>query len=114
VIVQGHCHQRAVIGLDDEERVLKRLGLRYSFPETACCGMAGGFGFHKGYQFDVSMKCGERALLPAVRAAAPRRSSSPTVSVARNRSLRPPAGVHCTSRKSFKWLSAVQKGTRAW
>jgi FAD/FMN-containing dehydrogenase/Fe-S oxidoreductase len=70
-IVQGHCHHRAVMHLDDEERVLTRLGLRYSFPETACCGMAGGFGFHQGDQFDVSIECGERALLPAVRAAAP-------------------------------------------
>jgi len=36
--------------------------------ESSCCGMAGSFGHEKGH-FDVSMKMGELALFPAVRAA---------------------------------------------
>jgi Fe-S oxidoreductase len=40
-------------------------------PEPGCCGMAGGFGFEDGRKYDVSMTVGERALLPAVRGAAP-------------------------------------------
>ena len=36
-------------------------------PEDGCCGMAGAFGFEKGDHYDVSIKCGERVLLPAVR-----------------------------------------------
>jgi hypothetical protein len=32
--------------------------------------MAGAFGFEKGEHYDVSIACGERVLLPAVRAAA--------------------------------------------
>jgi hypothetical protein len=45
------------------------LGLDFSMPEAGCCGMAGSFGFEEQH-YDVSLKCGERALLPAVRAAA--------------------------------------------
>src|SRR5262249_28553217 len=48
--------------------VLKKLGLDYETPETGCCGMAGAFGFEAAH-YDVSIACGERALLPAVRAA---------------------------------------------
>src|SRR5262249_24377642 len=31
------------------------------------CGMAGAFGFEKGEHYEVSVKCGERVLLPEVR-----------------------------------------------
>ena len=65
-LVQAHCHHAAVIKLSDEEAVLKRLGLDYQFLQTGCCGMAGSFGYEKG-KYDVSVKCGERGLLPAVR-----------------------------------------------
>ena len=47
--------------------MLKRLGLEVETPESGCCGMAGAFGFEKGEHYDVSIKCGERNLLPAVR-----------------------------------------------
>ena len=33
--------------------------------------MAGAFGFEKGEHYNVSMKCGERVLLPAIRRAPP-------------------------------------------
>jgi hypothetical protein len=36
--------------------------------DAGCCGMAGSFGFERDH-YDVSMKVGERALLPAVRRA---------------------------------------------
>jgi FAD/FMN-containing dehydrogenase/Fe-S oxidoreductase len=65
-LVQAHCHHAAVIKISDEEAVLKRLGLDYQFLQTGCCGMAGSFGYEKG-KYDVSVKCGERGLLPAVR-----------------------------------------------
>jgi len=68
-LVHAHCHHRAVMGFDSEERLLERLGLDYEIPEFGCCGMAGSFGFERGEHYDVSLKIGERALLPAVRAA---------------------------------------------
>ena len=66
VTVHGHCHQKAVIGLGAEERVLDRLGLNVQMLDTGCCGMAGSFGF-KQEHYDLSIQIGELALLPAVR-----------------------------------------------
>jgi FAD/FMN-containing dehydrogenase/Fe-S oxidoreductase len=65
-LVHGHCHHRSIFKMDDEESVLKTMGLDYSMPETGCCGMAGAFGFEREH-YDVSIRCGERVLLPAVR-----------------------------------------------
>jgi len=70
-LVQAHCHHRAVMKLDAEEATLDALGLDWRMPEPGCCGMAGSFGFEDGRKFDVSMAIGERALMPAVRGAAP-------------------------------------------
>ncbi len=67
-LVHPHCHHRAVLRLDDEVAVLKRLGLDFTVLDAGCCGMAGAFGFEREH-FDVSMRTGERVLLPAVRAA---------------------------------------------
>jgi hypothetical protein len=44
------------------------MGLRYEMPDSGCCGMAGAFGFEEQH-YDISMKCGERVLLPKVREA---------------------------------------------
>src|SRR5579864_3316231 len=66
-MVHGHCHHKSVMGLDDERAVLKKLGLDFEIPEDGCCGMAGSFGFERGDHYEVSIACGERALLPAVR-----------------------------------------------
>lgn len=67
-LVQGHCHQKAIMKMGTEEELLRRLGLEFTQPEPGCCGMAGSFGFEKKH-YDISMQCGERALLPAVREA---------------------------------------------
>ena len=66
-IVQGHCHHRSVMKMDAEMKLLKEMGLEIETPEPGCCGMAGSFGFESGEHYRVSMACGERALLPAVR-----------------------------------------------
>ncbi|MBF0375015.1 MAG: 4Fe-4S dicluster domain-containing protein, partial [Alphaproteobacteria bacterium] len=63
-----HCHQRAVLGLEGERRVMAAMGLDCRVPETGCCGMAGSFGFEEKH-YSVSMACAERVLLPAVREA---------------------------------------------
>ena len=38
--------------------------------DSGCCGMAGSFGFESD-KYDLSVKVGERVLLPAVRSAEP-------------------------------------------
>jgi FAD/FMN-containing dehydrogenase/Fe-S oxidoreductase len=68
-IVHGHCHHKAVIKMDADERVLKAMELDYELLDSGCCGMAGSFGFESGH-YDVSRKVGELVLLPAVRRAA--------------------------------------------
>jgi Fe-S oxidoreductase len=65
--VHGHCHQKAFGTFDATLALLRSLpGASVEPIESSCCGMAGSFG-HEHY--DVSMKMGEAALLPAVRAA---------------------------------------------
>jgi Fe-S oxidoreductase len=68
-LVHLHCHHRAIMGPTDEKEVLQRLGLDFEILDSGCCGMAGAFGFEKGEHYAVSIKCGERVLLPKTRAA---------------------------------------------
>jgi FAD/FMN-containing dehydrogenase/Fe-S oxidoreductase len=67
-IVQAHCHHKAVMRFDAEEAMLRKLGLDLTHPDSGCCGMAGAFGFEEKH-YDLSMKIGERVLLPMVREA---------------------------------------------
>ena len=68
-VVHGHCHHKSVLKMDAEESVLRKLRLDFEVLDSGCCGMAGSFGFEKE-KYDVSIACGERVLLPAVRNAA--------------------------------------------
>ena len=70
-LFHAHCHQKALIPRDGVKEVLEKLGLEVEFPDSGCCGMAGSFGFEAGEHYESSAACGERVLLPAVRAAAP-------------------------------------------
>jgi len=65
-VVHGHCHHKAVLKMDAEESVMKKMGLDYRLLDSGCCGMAGSFGFERD-KYEVSMRCAERVLLPAVR-----------------------------------------------
>lgn len=69
-IVHGHCHQKAVLGMEADLALLRRTGLDVHLLDSGCCGMAGSFGFERGH-YEVSIACGERVHLPAVREAAP-------------------------------------------
>jgi Fe-S oxidoreductase len=67
-LVHGHCHHKSIMQMNDEEAVLRRLGVDYQMPAPGCCGMAGAFGFEKE-KYDVSLAIAELELLPAVRQA---------------------------------------------
>jgi len=67
-IVQGHCHQKAIMQLKEEKSLMQKMQLDYRLLESGCCGMAGAFGYEKD-KYDVSIACGERSLLPEVRKA---------------------------------------------
>jgi len=70
MLLHLHCHQRAIFNIKDEMAALGATGGEVKVLDSGCCGMAGPFGFEKK-TFDVSQTLGERALLPAVRAADP-------------------------------------------
>ncbi|MCA1716033.1 MAG: 4Fe-4S dicluster domain-containing protein, partial [Actinobacteria bacterium] len=65
-IVHGHCHQEAVMKMTAEQELLQKIGLDFEILDSGCCGLAGSFGFEKEH-YDISMKVGERRLLPAAR-----------------------------------------------
>jgi len=67
-LLQAHCHHRAVMGLDADGRVLAAAGIEPQRVEVACCGMAGSFGYERE-KYGISMRIGERGILPAVREA---------------------------------------------
>jgi Fe-S oxidoreductase len=70
VLVQEHCHQRAVIGVDCDTAVLDRMQVGWDMPDSGCCGLAGAWGYETN-KYELSMAIGERALFPAVRDADP-------------------------------------------
>ena len=68
VLVHAHCHHQAVLKTDALRELLERLGADFEILDSGCCGMAGSFGFEED-KYDVSVKCAERVLLPAVKRA---------------------------------------------
>jgi FAD/FMN-containing dehydrogenase/Fe-S oxidoreductase len=66
-MIHGHCHHKAVLGWQDERKLLSAMGLHLVEPEKGCCGLAGSFGYEAAH-YDISMAIGEHALLPAIRA----------------------------------------------
>ena len=67
-LVQGHCHHKAIMRFDSEQKIMSEMGLKVDMPESGCCGMAGSFGYEKD-KYGVSIAAGERVLLPAIRKA---------------------------------------------
>jgi Fe-S oxidoreductase len=65
-IVHGHCHQKAIMGMEADQHLLQKMGLDFTLLDDGCCGMAGSFGFEKS-KYDVSIKVGNTGLLPHVR-----------------------------------------------
>lgn len=70
IVVHGHCHQKSLMTMKDEMRLLRATGASVEMLDSGCCGMAGPFGFEAD-KLEVSQILAERVLLPAVRAAAP-------------------------------------------
>jgi FAD/FMN-containing dehydrogenase/Fe-S oxidoreductase len=67
--LHGHCHQKAAGTVGAVEACLRAIpGLDLTVIESACCGMAGSFGY-QAETIEVSRAMAEASLLPAVRAA---------------------------------------------
>ena len=67
-LLHGHCHQKALVGTAPTIAMLKKAGYEVSEIDSGCCGMAGSFGFEKEH-YDLSIKIGNRRLVPALKAA---------------------------------------------
>lgn len=66
VVVQPHCHQRAVVGWARDEALLRRTGAEV-VTVAGCCGLAGNFGLEAGHH-DVSVAVARTHLLPTLEA----------------------------------------------
>ncbi len=70
VHLHGHCHQKALVGMQPTLKVLQKVpGADVHLIDSGCCGMAGSFGYESEH-YDFSMKIGEDRLFPAIREAA--------------------------------------------
>jgi Fe-S oxidoreductase len=67
-LLHKHCHHKAELKHVEkaQDELLKKMGVDVREPETGCCGMAGAFGYEPGDHYDVSVKCGQRVLIPEV------------------------------------------------
>ena len=68
VVLHGHCHQKAIAGMGTTEAALALAGYNVKTVDTACCGMAGSFGFESEH-YAISEAMARRSLIPAVDAA---------------------------------------------
>jgi FAD/FMN-containing dehydrogenase/Fe-S oxidoreductase len=66
VLLHGHCHQKALIGLRPEVQLLEAARCEVVAPDTGCCGMAGSFGYRAEF-YDTSKRIADLALLPSLR-----------------------------------------------
>jgi Fe-S oxidoreductase len=69
VLLHGHCHQKALAGMEPTVTALGLVpGYSVDLIDAACCGMAGSFGFEAEH-YEVSRAMGALKLFPAVEGA---------------------------------------------
>jgi FAD/FMN-containing dehydrogenase/Fe-S oxidoreductase len=67
ILVQAHCHQRSLVGVEPLLRLLRRIpGAEVIDLDGGCCGLAGSFGYEKEH-YEISRLVGEQRLFPALR-----------------------------------------------
>jgi len=65
-LLHGHCHLKALVGLEPTLNLLKMIpNAEVEVVDSGCCGMAGAFGFEKEH-YQISMAMGRRRLFEAV------------------------------------------------
>jgi len=69
ILVHGHCHQKANIGMKATMQLLEKIpGAAVHEIDSGCCGMAGSFGYEAEH-YEFSEKIGELKLFPEIRGA---------------------------------------------
>ena len=88
IFLHGHCHQKALVGIEKTSEVLRRLlHAQVNVIPSGCCGMAGSFGYEKEH-YQTSLAIGEMVLFPAVRKAMKQQGTTPVVIAAPGTSCR--------------------------
>lgn len=87
--LHGHCHQKALVGVDKTAKALGTLltGAKVNVIPSGCCGMAGSFGYEKEH-YKTSLAIGEMILFPAVRKAMSEITDTPAIVAAPGTSCR--------------------------
>ena len=68
-LFHGHCHQKALVGVEPSLAVLNAIpGAHAEAIDAGCCGMAGAFGYTRSH-YDLSIAIANDRLLPAIHAA---------------------------------------------
>jgi Fe-S oxidoreductase len=105
VLLHGHCHHKSIMGMGDEESLLRKTGAELQSIDSGCCGMAGPFGFEKD-KYAVSQAVGERVLLPAVR-------NTPENALIVSDGFSCREQIHqATGRRAFHLAEALQSGMK--
>ena len=79
VWLHGHCHQKALVGIEKTAAMLRLLkGITLHIIPSGCCGMAGSFGYEKEH-YATSIAIGEMVLFPTLRRALPQGDATDTV-----------------------------------
>jgi len=66
ILLHGHCHQKAILGMDDDIELLRRTGAEVEHLDTGCCGMAGSFGY-EARKYELSKTIANQKFLPTIR-----------------------------------------------
>jgi FAD/FMN-containing dehydrogenase/Fe-S oxidoreductase len=70
-MLHGHCHQKAIAGIDSEVAIISKLpDLQCDVLDAGCCGMAGAFGYDREH-YEISRTLASRALIPAIEKSSP-------------------------------------------
>lgn len=71
ILVHGHCHKKALHGMDTTMFVLRSLpGATIKEIPSGCCGVAGSFGYEEEH-YDLSVKIGNLVLIPTIKNSPP-------------------------------------------
>jgi hypothetical protein len=94
-VVHGYCHHKALMGMDDEETILQRLGLDYPLVDSGCCSMAADSASSAIATRHPSLSANV-CCCPRCAARLAMRFSSPMGSVVASRSSKPLVAARCT------------------
>lgn len=65
IYLHGHCHEKALYGIQSIREIIEMVGGRVKVIDSGCCGMAGAFGYEKEH-YELSEKIGRDRLFDVI------------------------------------------------